>query len=735
MALCRFSRALSSLPDRALRQFAPAAPRRSFPKTRHGVTWDDPYHWLRNSEDPAVIAYLQAENQHAQSTMAGTRELQRQIRQEMASRMEKELASPPERWGDWYYFVHIPQGKEFPIYSRRRACQGGRLKAFFTSFFDKNSEVMIDINELAAEHGHAQLGVFKLSRDHKLLAYTIDLGGNEIFTLFIKDLETDSLLLEHKTDGVVSVEWSDTGDYLYYTCSDAAHRPHRVLLRNLRSKDDDIAIYHDDNPKNFVDVTRTKNWQYVLINVNSKTSSEVIAFHKCVARASTGQVFLVDPKTSATTLRKVADRVDGIQYFVEHHEEHLYILTNFLGDKKLASLGNNYRLVRCKTDSLTSKAWEEVVPVDSENWIEDMDIFAKHLILYRRQNGLPIVHVFNLDVSICLKTPRTVNLPSGITVLTPGANCDFNSSTLRLSISSLVMPEATYDVDLTTGEVTLLQQVKIVGVDTGSYCMKHLAATSHDGVRVPLTIVYSNKFERKGENSALVTGYGAYGELLDMSFSSDRLSLLDRGWVLAFAHVRGSGTLGKAWHSEGKLLKKENSFKDFIACIRYLVENQYASRNKIAAFGESAGGLLVGAAVNLQPDLFRAIILKVPFLDILNTMLDSSLSLTEHEYDEWGDPSSDKAAFDCIRNYSPYDNIKPGVRYPAMLVTSSFLDTRVGYWESAKWIAALRHSCQAECLVFKTNMSGGHFGDGGRYSHLKETAYGFAFLIKNLEAI
>ncbi|EFJ22384.1 hypothetical protein SELMODRAFT_443265 [Selaginella moellendorffii] len=227
------------------------------------------------------------------------------------------------------------------------------------------------------------LGVFKLSRDYKLLAYTIDLGGNEMFTLFIKDLETDSLLLEHKTDGVVSVEWSDTGEYLYYTCSDVAHRPHRVLLWNLRSKDDDIAIYHDDNPKNFVDVTRTKNWQYVLINVNSKTSSEV---------------FLVYPKTSATTLRKVADRVDGIQYFVEHHEEHLYILTNFLGDKKLASLGNNYRLVRCKTDSLTSKAWEEVVPVESENWIEDMDIFAKHLILYRRQNGLPIVHDFNLDM-------------------------------------------------------------------------------------------------------------------------------------------------------------------------------------------------------------------------------------------------------------------------------------------------------------------------------------------------
>ncbi|EFJ22219.1 hypothetical protein SELMODRAFT_416617 [Selaginella moellendorffii] len=301
--------------------------------------------------------------------MAGTRELQCQIRQEMASRMEKELASPPERWGDWYYFVHIPQGKQFPIYSRRRARQGGRLKAFFTSFFDKNSEVMIDINELAAEHG----------------------------------------------------KWSDTGEYLYYTCSDVAQRPHRVLLWNLRSKDDDIAIYHDDNPKNFVDVTRTKNWQYVLINVNSKTSSEI---------------FLVDPKTSATTLWKVADRVDGIQYFVEHHEEHLYILTNFLGDKKLASLGNNYRLVRCKTDSLTSKAWEEVVPVESENWIEDMDIFAKHLILYRRQNGLPIVHVFNLD---SLKTPPwTVNLPSGITVLTPGANCDFNSSTLRLSISSLM---------------------------------------------------------------------------------------------------------------------------------------------------------------------------------------------------------------------------------------------------------------------------------------------------------
>ncbi|XP_024537220.1 uncharacterized protein LOC9649538 [Selaginella moellendorffii] len=351
--------------------------------------------------------------------MAGTRELQCQIRQEMASRMEKELASPPERWGD--------------------------------------CEVMIDINELAAEHGkvlrifpcfsllpnytsvgHAQLGVFKLSRDHKLLAYTIDLGGNEMFTLFIKDLETDSLLLEHKTDGVVSVQW--------------------VLLWNLRSKDDDIAIYHDDNPKNFVDVTRTKNWQYVLINVNSKTSSEVIAFHKCVARASTGQIFLVDPKTSATTLWKVADRVDGIQYFVEHHEEHLYILTNFLGDKKLASLGNNYRLVRCKTDSLTSKAWEEVVPVESENWIEDMDIFAKHLILYRRQNGLPIVHVFNLD---SLKTPPwTVNLPSGITVLTPGANCDFNSSTLRLSISSLVIGHVTKSGEI-AGPRTLEHMVDV----------------------------------------------------------------------------------------------------------------------------------------------------------------------------------------------------------------------------------------------------------------------------------
>ncbi|KAJ7567366.1 hypothetical protein O6H91_02G143800 [Diphasiastrum complanatum] len=764
----------------------PRAPRRSFLRAEHGLSWDDPYHWLSNSSDPAVLEYLTRENRYADDVMARTLRLQQELEREMVNRMPKELSAPGERWGPWLYCARVPEGKDYAVYLRKRVDESvipaASWKAFSEKAFGRRSnaseEVLLDLNEIAEQYGYVQLGMFKLSQDHRLVAYTVDLTGEEVFTLFVKDLATGKVISHQKIEGVIGVEWASKGYSLVYTTPDALRRPSRVFYRNFTCGTDDVLVFEEKDPQRFVDVTRTKDWSYILINVNSKTSSEV---------------FLIQSKNPTGAIQRVEERQDNVQYFVEHHEGYLYILTNRSGPKeKEITVTDSYRLVRCDVRGLSFNNWQEIIPFQRESWVEDMDIFEKHLVTYHRESGIPCIKVLDLPFSLeiggkLLSSFWTVPLPNSTCIVTPGANSDFNSTVLRIEVSSPTLPDATLDIDLSLKRSRFLQQLQICGSDvsyvqrsgankheetfvknrlqtaasadeshpseiicrkdygggtevqdtwpldmSSRYSCNHFEVTSQDYARIPLTVVHSKSLRMDGLNPALLMGYGAYGEVLELGFSADRMSLLDRGWVLAFAHVRGGGELGKGWHDSGKLLQKKNSFHDLLACGDFLVEHKFVHPKKIAGWGESAGGLLVAAAANIRPDFFRAIVLKVPFVDVCNTMLDPSLHLTVHEYDEWGNPS-EVNTFQYIRSYSPYDNINGGVCYPAMLVTAAFNDTRVGYWEAAKYIARLREAHLYDTnkpLLFKTRLQTGHFGEGGRYQHLKETAYDFSFLIE-----
>ncbi|KAI5066039.1 hypothetical protein GOP47_0018663 [Adiantum capillus-veneris] len=698
----------------------PVAKKKTYTRCIHGVRWDDPYHWMSNVRDPYVREHLELENLYADSVMASTSALQYQLRKEMACRIVGDESSPPERWGPWLYYARIPSDKDYPVYLRRHLTHGHRswfqkLKSNAAKFLketqnDFSEQKLLDMNELVKEHGFAHLGVCKVSKDHRLLAYTLDLIGTEVFTLFIKDIDTD----------VTTVQY-------------------RVFKHTLNSKGDDILLYEDKDPQNFVDVSKTKDWQFFTINSNSKTSSEV---------------YLLEAEGSKRDLKLVERRRPGVEYFVEHQHGNLFLLTNAELHKK-HRVGSIYRLFLCPVDDLRLENWKQIVLEEHNCIIYDMDIFENYLVLFQRKGGLPQLSVLKLPIHLDMVEkvcPDILPLPKGVCSIAAGLNQDYSSSILRLCVSSPVMPDALLDYNLSSKEYVILQQDKVAVNAVKSSCQQdhdvhelleskdlksnasqqvfdlsdiyaceQLRVPSFDMVEVPLTVVYSRSLKVEGKNPAFMTGYGAYGESLDMKWCSDHLSLLDRGWVLAFAHVRGGGELGKAWHDSGRLSRKVNSMRDFLACGEYLVKSGFAHKDWLTAKGVSAGGLLVAATTNMQPDLFRAVILKVPFLDIGNTMLDESLALTVSEYEEWGHPEK-KETFDYIQSYTPYDNVKKDTQYPHMLVLSSFLDTRVGYWEAAKWVARLREYNKANVerlVLLKTDMNSGHFTESGRYLHIE----------------
>ncbi|KAG6552614.1 hypothetical protein Mapa_005814 [Marchantia paleacea] len=755
----------------------PVAVSRPLERIKHGRTWYDPYHWMRVSKDEAV-GYLQLENDYADKCMADSLHLQRKLEKEMAGRLKQEVSSPPERIGPWLYYTRIPKGQDYPVYCRIRhsvrinttQSKWKKVAASVLGWDDQDEEeVLLDQNALVEQFGYVQLGTCRLSKDHNVMAYTLDTSGREVFSLFVKDLRTGRIMNEEQKDGVVSVEWSGDGRTLYYTEVDELLRPWRVYRRSLGSEAKDTLVFEEKDASSFLDVSRTKDWTFITVNVNSKTSSEV---------------YLIDADNPEADLQLVEERRGGIQYFVEHHQGFLYILTNrrMDGGNTRTAVGD-YRLVRCSLGNLSSKCWQEIASLEHGAFIEDMEIFEKHLVLYQRRGGLPRIQVLDLP-STGFESRRTLSLPQEVCTVIPGANEDFNSSVFRLTVSSPNLPETILEYHLETGKPEVLQQEEVQGVqlplkkrkgtrrlsDEGhsnlaeldsqaqvdrkskvvsgkedceaTYdfqlcllsqyeCQRHEVITA-DGVAVPLTVVHGSGVRQDGQNPALLIGYGAYGKTLEVEWCSEHLSLLDRGWVIAFSHVRGGGELGRSWYEAGTLLKKKNSFHDFIASAKYLIENKYAHRSKLGALGLSAGGLLVASAVNLQPGLFRAVILQVPFLDINNTLLDKDLPLSVHEYDEWGDPD-DPEHFTNIGSYSPYDNVQEGKSYPAMLVKTGLLDSRVGYWEAAKYVARVRDLTvqdPSKLILLKTSMDSGHVSDCGRFSHLKETAYDYAFLIK-----
>ncbi|XP_024015335.1 uncharacterized protein LOC18007840 [Eutrema salsugineum] len=747
---------------------SPPVPKKiPFAVSTHGITRQDPYRWMRNTDDADFLEFLERENSYAQAFMADTETLRRDLVSEMKTRMPAEIFTPPERWGPWLYRQYIPKGKEYPLLCRRLEKLGTNWFAgLFSGGHEEEEEVVLDWNQIAEQYGYVHVGVCRVSPDHNYLAYTVDPTGGERFLLQIKDLRSGRLVPRLEVDGVVSLAWALDGITLFYTVTDENQRPHRVVVTNVESDETDDTVVFSERDSSFcVDITTTKDGKFVTINSNSRTSSEV---------------YIVNADKPLTGMQRARERVPGVQCFLEHHNGFFYILTNAPTNAINEWSGEGYYLTRCLVEEIESSEWQIVFYPDDDVVIQDMDMFNDYLVLFLTKKGLPMLCSIDMPMKANIKHMEDLNpwhfpLPADPCSVAPCSNHNFESSIYRVVLTSPVIPDTIIEYNVSRRSFSIVQQEEGRVIDNSdsskpcysadhstdnssdrnnrinegqsgqldsqkpkwedlsdAYVCERREVSSHDGVEVPLTILYSRESWKKSESPGILIGYGAYGEALDKSWCTNRLSMLDRGWVIAFADVRGGGGGEFSWHKSGTGSLKLNSIQDFIYSANYLIDNGYVHRHHLAAIGYSAGSILPAAAMNMHPSLFQAAILKVPFVDVLNTLSDSNLPLTLLDHEEFGNPNI-QTDFRSILSYSPYDNIRRDVCYPSMLVTTSFHDSRVGVWEGAKWVAKIRESTCHDCsraVILRTNMNGGHFGEGGRYARCEETAFDYAFLIK-----
>ena len=675
---------------------AAAAPpfARRLPRTTvvHGDTLTDDYFWLREKTDPEVAAYLESENAYADAVMAPTSGLQDALYREMLARIKETDLSVPYREGGYFYYSRTEEGKQYPIYCRRK---GG---------LDAPEEVTLDLNELAVGHSFLAIGAYAVSDDGALLAYSVDTTGFREYTLYVKDLRTGELRPE-RIEKTGAVAWANDCQNLFYTIEDHAKRPWRVLRHDLGSAETDEVVFEEADELFRVWVARTRSKRFLLLGSASHTTTEV-RFRP--AGEPVGE------------WRVVAPRRHEHEYDVDHHGGSFYVRTN--------DRGRNFRLVKAPLDDPAEERWEEVVPHRPEVMLEGAEFFRDHYVLLERERGLQRLRVTDLRGG----ETHAVVFPEPAYAAFPSYNPEFDTHVFRYSYQSLVTPASVFDYDMDARTSALLKEQPVLGgYDRARYVSERLEATAPDGLKVPVSIVYRRGLDRDGRAPLYLVGYGSYGYPLPVGFSSNRLSLLDRGMAVAIAHVRGGGEMGKAWHDDGRMLKKANTFTDFIAVAEHLIAEGYTSADRLAIEGGSAGGLLMGAVTNLRPDLFRVVVSKVPFVDVLNTMLDADLPLTVGEYEEWGNPTH-REHYDCIKRYCPYTNLARR-DYPAMLVKTSFNDSQVMYWEPAKYVAKLRTlKTDGHVLLLKTNMAAGHGGASGRYDYLREVAFDYAFVLTEL---
>jgi len=657
--------------------------------TVHGDIRIDNYAWLRDRTNPDVIAYLEAENQYTEQVMASTKPLQEKLYNEILGRIQETDLSVPVKRDGYFYYTRTEEGKAYGIHCRKH----GSL--------DAPEEILLDGNALAAGQKYFRLGNFSVSPDHRLLAYSTDLQGDEEQTIFVKDLENGELLPDRITNAYYSLEWASDNRTFFYTTLDAARRPYRVFRHQLGASSDEL-VYQEDDARFSLGVGRTRSRRYLMLHLSSALTSEVRYLEADNPRGE---------------FRIMLPRKQEVEYDASHHGDFFYIRTN--------ENAKNFRLMRTPIANPSRENWEEAVPARAAVTIEGIDSFEDYLVVYERERGLEKIAIHNRDGVLS----HYVEFPEPVYTVGATGNAEYRTQTLRFVYTSLVTPASVFDYDLETRRRELKKQYEVKGgYDATQYSSERIFAIAPDGVEVPISLVYRRGFEKQGESPLLLYAYGSYGHSIDPGFSSDRLSLLDRGFAFAIAHVRGGAELGEEWHDSGKLLAKKNTFTDFIACSEHLIRNGYTSADRLAILGGSAGGLLVGAVLNMRPDLFRAAVAKVPYVDTVNTGLDPTLPLTVAEYEEWGNPE-DKQFYDYIKSYSPYENVVAR-EYPTMLVTAGLNDPRVSYWEPAKWVAKLRAMKQDENIVLlKTNMGSGHFGPSGRYEGIKEVAFDYAFLL------
>lgn len=667
---------------------------------KHAITFSDTvlndnYFWLRDRENPEVIAYLEAENEYTGKMMAGTEALQDSIFKELKARLKEEDSSVPVKRDNYYYYQRTEKDRQYPIYCRKK----GSLEA--------DEEIVIDVNQLAEGQPYFALGSYKVSPDHQMVAYTSDTSGNEEYNLYVKNIHTRELVEEPISGLSYALEWANDNQTLFYTTRDEAYRPYKLYLHKIGSSYlEDKMVYHEEDDRYFLGIGKSKNDAYILINLGSKTSTEV---------------HLVDANRPHEAALLFTARVPDVKYYIYPHETDFYILTNH------EAVG--FRLMKTPIQATAMAHWQEVIPGDDSITLENVEEFKGFLAVTKRVNGLRQIEVMPLNetaaFSITFEDP-TYSIASA-------PNPDFTSKVLRFAYTSLVRPREVIDYNMATGERTVVKKEEILGAyDPDNYTSERVFATASDGTKIPISLVYKKGISKDGTNPLYLYGYGAYGFPTEPAFSSNRISLLDRGFVYAMAHIRGGGDMGEQWYLDGKLLNKKNSFTDFIACAEFLQTEKYASPEKMVAMGGSAGGLLVGAVANMRPELFEILIAHVPFVDVINTMSDETLPLTITEYEEWGNPAQ-QVYFDYISSYSPYDNVK-AQDYPHMLITAGLNDPRVSYWEPAKWTARLRtHKTDDNRLLLKTNMEAGHGGASGRYDYLKEVAFEYAFILDILK--
>jgi oligopeptidase B len=670
----------------------PVAKKNSKQISIHGYTWNDDYFWLRDKSNTEVIKYLEDENKYTEYMMRGTKDFQETLYKEMLGRIKQTDTNVPYRYGDYFYYSRTEEGKQYPIYARKK----GSLEAA--------EEITLDLNELAKGYKYLGLAAYSISNDGNLLAYSLDFNGYRQYKLFIKDLRTGKLYPE-TIERVGSVVWANDNKTLFYTTEDAVSKRSDKFWRHTLGEKDSDMIYEEKDELFDIGAGRSRDKKVIFLGAFSKTSTE------------SRYIFADQPNSD---FKIILPREKEHEYSVDYYNGMFYVTTN--------KNAKNSRVVMMLVENTSESNWKEFIAHDPAIKINNIEFFANHCVVSEKQNGLDYLRVINMKST---KSHR-ITTPEPVYTIGLSNNPEFNTRTIRFNYTSLVTPSSVFEYDMSKRSRVLLKQQEVLGgYDSKQYTSERAWATARDGVKVPISIVYKKGVKLDGNAPLWLYAYGSYGASTPPTFSSNRLSALNRGVIYAIAHIRGGSELGEEWRLQGRMFKKMNTFNDFIDCADWLIKNNYTKNDRLVIQGGSAGGLLMGAVVNMRPDLFKAALAQVPFVDVINTMMDASLPLTTSEYIEWGNPNN-KAEFDYMMTYSPYDNVK-AQNYPVIMIQVSLNDSQVPYWEGTKWAAKLRAmKTDNNMLLLKTNMGAGHGGSSGRYDALKEQAFNMAFMLTQM---
>ena len=666
---------------------------------KHNETRIDNYFWLNDRENPEVIDYLNKENAYYDAMTAHTKDFQKELFEEMKGRIKEDDQSVPYLYNGYYYITRFEKGQDYPIYSRKK----GSLSA--------NEEILFNCNDLAKGHSYFQLGGLSVSPDNKYASFGIDTVGRRIYTIQIKNLETEEILSDKIENATGNSVWANDNKTIFYTRQDEVTLRSDMVFKHKLSTNasEDVLVFNEKDDTFNVSVSKEKSKKYIVIGSGSTLTTEYRILN---ADTPDGDFVVFQP------------RVRGLEYSISHFGDSFYILTN--KDK-----ATNFKLMKTPESATTKENWKDIIAHRNDVLLEDIEIFSNYLVVEERSNGLNHIRIMPWSGEGEYYLPFGSETYSAYTT----TNVDFDTDVLRYSYQSLATPSSVIDFNMKTKEKEVKKEQEVLGgkFDKNNYIEERVWATATDGTKVPISMVYKKGLKKDGKNPLLLYAYGSYGVTMDTYFSSTRLSILDRGFVFAIAHIRGGEDLGRQWYEDGKLLKKKNTFTDFIDCSKFVINEKYTSSKHLYAEGGSAGGLLMGAVVNMAPELYNGVIAQVPFVDVITTMLDDTIPLTTGEYDEWGNPNV-KKYYDYMLSYSPYDNVKEQ-NYPNMFVSTGLHDSQVQYWEPAKWVAKLRTKKKNDTVLYlNTNMDAGHGGASGRFEALKELAKEYSFLL-DLEEI